>query len=118
MADRPNRVGQQLGNYRLLRLLGEGGFAEVYLGEHTYLGTHAAIKILYTRVAQDDVVQFQREARTLANLIHPHIVRVLDFGIDDRTPYLVMDYAPNGTLRTRHPKGTRLAVPTVVSYVK
>ena len=54
----------------------------------------------------------------LANLIHPQIVRVLDFGVADHTPYLVMDYAPSGTLRTRHPKGTRLAVPTVVSYVK
>ncbi len=118
MADRPNRVGQQLGNYRLIRLLGEGGFAEVYLGEHTYLGTHAAIKILHTRVAQDDIAQFQREARMLANLVHPHIVRILDFGIDDHTPYLAMDYAPGGTLRTRHPKGTRLAVPTVVAYIK
>src|SRR6266852_5063367 len=118
MADLSNRVGQQLGNYRLIRLLGEGGFAEVYLGEHTYLGTHAAIKVLYTRVAQDDIVQFQLEARMLANLVHPHIVRVLDFGVDDHTPYLVMDYAPDGTLRTRHPKGTRLSVPTVVAYVK
>ena len=39
------RVGQQLGNYRLVRLLGLGGFAEVYLGEHVRLGTHAAIKV-------------------------------------------------------------------------
>jgi serine/threonine-protein kinase len=76
-----DRAGQRLGNYRLLRLLGQGGFAEVYLGEHTYLGTHAAIKILHTRVAQNDIAQFQREARMLANLVHPHIVRVLDFGV-------------------------------------
>ena len=118
MVQRSSRVGQQLGNYRLLRLLGEGGFAEVYLGEHTYLGTHAAIKLLYTRVAQDDIAQFQQEARLLANLTHPHIVRVLDFGVADHTPYLVMDYAPSGTLRARHPKGTCLAMPAVVSYVK
>ena len=118
MADRPNRFGQQLGNYRLLRLLGQGGFAEVYLGQHTYLGTHAAIKILHTRVAQDDIAQFQREARMLANLVHPHIVRVLEFGVDDHTPYLVMDYAPGGTLRTQYPRGTRLSVPTVVAYAK
>jgi serine/threonine protein kinase len=115
MAD---RVGKQLGNYRLLRPLGRGGFAEVYLGEHTYLGTYAAIKLLYTRVAESDIAQFQGEARILANLIHPHIVRVLEFGIDDHTPYLVMDYAPGSTLRTRHPKGTRVSVPTVVTYVK
>ncbi len=113
-----DRSGQQLGNYRLLRLLGQGGFAEVYLGEHTYLGTHAAIKVLYLRVAQDDLSQFQQEARMLASLIHPHIVRVLDFGVDGTTPYLVMDYAPGGTLRTRHPKGTRVPLPTVVAYVK
>ena len=39
------RLGQQLGNYRLIRLLGEGGFAEVYLGEHVYLKTQAAVKV-------------------------------------------------------------------------
>jgi eukaryotic-like serine/threonine-protein kinase len=42
----PDRVGQQLGNYHLMRLLGEGGFAEVYLDEHIHLGTEAAIKVL------------------------------------------------------------------------
>jgi WD40 repeat protein len=114
------RDGQQLGNYRLLKLLGQGGFAEVYLGEHIYLGTKAAIKLLYTRVAQDEVNVFQQEARTLANLMHPNIVRVLEFGIEasTNTPYLVMDYAPGGTLRQRHPKGSRLPVPTIVTYVK
>ncbi len=51
MAD---RVGQQLGNYQLQRLIGTGGFAEVYLAEHKYLRTHAAIKILHTQLATDD----------------------------------------------------------------
>ncbi len=45
MADRVGREGQQLGNYRLLRLLGRGGFAEVYLGQHIHLNSHAAVKI-------------------------------------------------------------------------
>ncbi|HCI78980.1 MAG TPA: serine/threonine protein kinase, partial [Ktedonobacter sp.] len=49
---------------------------------------------------------------------HPHIVRVLDFGVEDATPYLVMDYAPHGSLRTQHPRGTRLPLETIVSYVK
>ncbi len=117
MAQR-DRIGQQLGNYRLTRLLGHGGFAEVYLGEHTFLGTMAAIKILRMQVTENDIAQFQQEARLLASLKHPSIVRILDFGIDMQTPYLVMEYAPNGTLRTRHPKGSSLPISTVVGYVK
>ena len=75
-----NRVGQRLGNYRLTRLLGKGGFAEVYLGEHLRLHTQAAVKVLYARLASHEEVEgFEREAHTVAHLNHPHIVRVLDF---------------------------------------
>ncbi len=59
-----NLVGQQLGNYRLLRLLGQGGFAEVYLGEHIYLKTKAAIKVLHTQLAKTELEVFLNEART------------------------------------------------------
>src|SRR5690242_18704109 len=76
-----DRVGQQLGNYRLIRLLGQGGFAEVYLGEHIHLGTQAAIKLLRTQLTSEAASTFRNEARTLARLVHPHIVRVFDFGI-------------------------------------
>src|SRR5947207_14317088 len=96
MAD---RVGQQMGNYQLIRLLGEGGFAEVYLGEHIHLGTKAAVKVLRTQLTNENVDAFRTEARTIAHLVHPHIVRVLDFGVEGTTPFLVMDYASNGTLR-------------------
>ncbi|HEX9130958.1 MAG TPA: serine/threonine-protein kinase, partial [Ktedonobacteraceae bacterium] len=113
-----DRVGQQLGNYRLIRLLGHGGFADVYLGEHIHLNTLVAIKVLDTRLAGDEITQFRNEARTIARLEHPHIVRVLDFGVEDRTPFLVMSYAPNGTLRQRHPKGTRLSPGEVLPYIK
>src|ERR1700681_4032294 len=113
MAD---RVGQHIGNYRLTRLLGQGGFAEVYLGEHIYLKTQAAIKVLMTQLSVNDMEDFVNEARTIANLIHPNIVRVLEFGVEEKTPFLVMDYAPNGTLRNRHPKGTLVPLATVVSY--
>ena len=115
MAD---RAGQQLGNYRLERLLGRGGFAEVYLGEHLRLGTQAAIKVLSTQLASDEENIFQQEARTIARLEHPHIVRVLDFDVQDGTPFLVMSYAPNGTLRTRHARGSQLALETIVPYVR
>jgi serine/threonine protein kinase len=115
-----DRLGQQLGNYRLTRLLGTGGFAEVYLGEHIYLNTTAAIKLLHTRLDDQFTADyFLNEARTIAQLVHPNIVRTLDFGIEGGiTPFLVMDYAPNGTLRTRHARSSRVALPQVVTYVK
>jgi eukaryotic-like serine/threonine-protein kinase len=100
-----DRSGQHLGNYRLLRLLGQGGFADVYLAEHRHLGTYAAVKVLSMRLTRDHVDQFFEEARLLARLVHPHIVRMLDFGLEGNTAYLIMEYAPHGTLRHRHPKG-------------
>ena len=112
-----DRVGQQLGNYRLLRLLGRGGFADVYLGEHAYLKKPAALKVLHLRLGEQDTAQFLREAQTLAGLDHPHIVRVLDFAVQDGMPFLVMDYAVGGTLRTRHPAGTRIPLDQVIAYI-
>ncbi len=94
--------GQQLGNYRLSGLLGQGGFADVYLGEHVYLNTQAAIKVLHTQLTQDTKAHFLGEAQTIARLRHPHIVHVLDFGVENVIPFLVMEYAPNGTLRQRY----------------
>ena len=116
MADRDGRVGQQLGNYRLLPLLGRGGFADVYLGQHIHLNSHAAVKILRTQLPEEDAQQFLREAQILARFSHPHIVRVLDFAIQDGMPFLVMEYAPGGTLRSLHPKATRVPLETVVRY--
>jgi len=115
MAD---REGQQLGNYRIIRKLGEGGFAEVYLGEHIHLDTKAAIKVQRTQLTDEDKQLFLKEARTVANLDHPNIVRVLEFGLEKDTLFLVMSYAPNGSLRQRHPRGTVLPVATAVSYVR
>src|SRR6266699_892092 len=112
-----DRAGQQLGNYRLLRLLGRGGFADVYLGEHVYLNKPAALKVLHLRLDEQETEQFLHEARTLARLEHPHIVRVLDFAVQDGLPFLVMDYAVGGTLRTKHPAGTRVPFEHILAYV-
>ncbi len=68
-------IGKQLGSYKIIKLLGQGGFADVYLGEHIHLGTNAAIKVLHTRLVAQDVTNFRNEARTIARLIHPNIVR-------------------------------------------
>ncbi|BCL79857.1 serine/threonine protein kinase [Ktedonobacteria bacterium brp13] len=116
MAD---RIGQRLGNYTLVKLVGQGGFAEVYLAEHQYLKSYAAIKILQAKLSgNDDTDSFLQEAQTIARLSHPNIIRVMDFGIENETPYLVMDYATNGTLRQRHPRGIPVPVTTVMPYVK
>ncbi len=113
------REGQQLGNYRLMRLLGRGGFAEVYLGEHIYLKNEVAVKVLHMALQDEEIKSFVNEAQNMVRLTHPHVVRVLDFAVeDDGTPFLVMQYASQGTLRQRHPKETRLPLGTVVAYVK
>jgi serine/threonine protein kinase len=113
-----DRIGQQLGNYRLLRLLGQGGFAQVYLGTHLRMETKAAIKVLTSNLADEDVRQLLAEARIVACLEHPHIVRILDFDVERGIPFLVMSYAPHGTVRQRYPRGTRLPLDTVVVYLK
>lgn len=113
-----DRVGQQFGNYRLIRLVGRGGFAEIYLGEHIYLGTQAAIKVLHTQLTDDAMKRFHIEARTIAHLEHPNIVRVLEYGVENTTPFLVMSHAVHGSLRDLHPKGTRVPPTSIVAHVK
>ena len=71
-------VGRQFGNYRLTRLIGSGGFADVYEGEHGCLDTHSAIKVLKTRLVDEEQEHFLQEARTIARLIHHrHCIRAL-----------------------------------------
>ena len=113
-----DRVGQQLGNYRLLRLLGQGGQASVYLGEHLYLKSQAALKVRHTVLTEEERAVFLQEAQALVRLAHPHIVRVLDFALQDGMPFLVMEYAPHGTLRQRHPKGTQLPLDLILPYIQ
>lgn len=115
MAD---KIGQQIGNYRLARLLGSGGFANVYLGEHIHLkNRQVAIKILHDTLDQKYEREFLKEAQIIAELEHAHIVRILDFGIDE-TPYLVMEYAGKGTLRDIYPKGSLVPLERIIDCSK
>lgn len=103
-----------------MRELGKGGFAVVYLGEHVHLKTLAAIKVLHqVQLSNDEEERFRQEAITIANLKHPHIIRVLEYGIQESTstPFLVMDYAPM-TLRQRYSTGTRLRPREILPYVE
>lgn len=119
MAERSNdRVGEQIGNYQLLDLLGKGGYGDVYLGEHVHTKKKAAIKIFHRHISDIDLEEIINEARTIARLEHPHIIRIFECNIDNDYPFLVMGYAPYGSLRQRHPRGTRLSCAQVVSYVQ
>ena len=109
---------EQFGSYRLIRLLGKGAFADVYLGQHVYLNTKAAIKVLHGLLTSESMDSFLKEAQTIARLEHPHIVRVLEFNIENNIPYLVMYYAQNGSLRQRHPQGIPLPPTTFLPYVR
>src|SRR6266568_5527327 len=112
--------GQQLGKYRLRGLLGQGNYSEVYLGEHIEPGNPpVAIKLLSDQLEELEVKRFLTQAAILDRMEHPHLVHIYDFGrIDGGTPYLIMSYAPNGTMRQRFPRGTVLPLNEVVSYAR
>lgn len=106
---------QQLGNYKLVRVIGQGGFATVYLGRHVHLKSYAAVKVLQVSTQVD---LFRREAQTIMDLTHPNIVGVLDFGVQNDIAFIVMDYAPYGSLQMQYRLGTVVPLDAVLSYVK
>jgi serine/threonine protein kinase len=114
-----DRTGQRIDNYQLLQKLGGGSFGQVYLAQDLRRKTKVAIKILDPFTTQKERDQFFDEVRSLVRLRHPNIVSVIDFGIDKMTssPFIVMEYAPNGSLRQRH-HGQQLPFTTIVQYVK
>jgi serine/threonine protein kinase len=84
-----------VGNYRVTKLLGEGGMGAVYLGEHPVIGRKVAIKVLHSALArdQDIVARFFNEARAIHLIAHPNIVEILDFGqTPDGQPYFIMEF--------------------------
>ena len=115
-----DHIGERFGNYRLVSLLGRGGFAKVYLGEHLYLKTKAAVKVLQVRLTDKALENFLAEARTIARLEHRYIVRVLECDVepDQQQPFLVMSYASGGSTRQRYPEGTRLQMQQAVLYIQ
>lgn len=114
-----HREGERFDDYRLINLLGEGAFGEVYAAEHIYDHEQVALKILKFQLTPRTIADFLREAR-LVRLKHPHIVSLVDFGVTERdlTPFLAMTYAPNGPMRQQHPQGTRVPLAQVVHYVR
>src|ERR687885_199237 len=104
------------GRYRIVRKLGAGGMADVYLAEDQELGRRVAIKILNERHANDEqfVERFRREAKNAAGLSHPNIVSIFDRGEAERTYYIAMEYLDGRSLKelitTRGPAPINVAI--------
>jgi len=96
-------IGQFLGRYHILEQLGEGGMATVYKAYDTRLERDVAVKVILPqrKFSETFLKRFEREAKALARLSHPNIVKVLDCGEQDGLPFLVMEYLPGGTLKQK-----------------
>ena len=100
-------VGEKLGPYEVLSRIGAGGMGEVYKARDTRLDRTVAIKVLPEHIAkrEDLRARFEREARAVASLNHPHICTLHDIGIQDGAGYMVMEYLEGETLAARIEKG-------------
>jgi serine/threonine protein kinase len=93
--------GQTLGKYRILEPLGRGGMAQVYKAYHPSLDRYVAIKVLRADLVEESefLARFRREARSVANLRHPNIVKVYDFDVQDDFYFMVMELLEGDTLK-------------------
>lgn len=91
------------GRYRVMHNVGEGGMASVYYGMQASIDAPVVIKVLHGHLARDPEMRerFRREAESAAKLLHPHICRIVDFGIVESTVFIVMPYLARGTLNDR-----------------
>jgi serine/threonine protein kinase len=114
-------IGDTVGNYRVIKRLGEGGMGTVFHVEHTVLGRAYALKVLRSKVFERDPTasaRFLREARAASRVRHPNIVDVFDFGhLPDGRPYFVMELLEGESLTERIARGA-LFPPEVVSIAR
>ncbi len=113
----PIQPGRRLGPYELLTAIGAGGMGEVYKARDTRLDRTVAIKVLPTHLADRSELRerFEREAKTIASLNHPHICTLHDVGHQDEIDFLVMEYVEGETLAQRLVKGS-LPIQHVLQY--
>jgi serine/threonine-protein kinase len=114
----------QDGKYTIIQEIGRGGFGVTFRAKHHYLGQEVVMKTIYERLRQHPdyakfVQQFQDEARRLAACVHPNIVRVSDFFVEDKFPYMVMEYVPGQTLGEAFVlPGIPLPEATAIHYIR
>jgi serine/threonine-protein kinase len=115
------QAGQAFGNYRIVRLLGEGGFGEVYLAENPLLERRAAVKVLHTGLARDPelVRRFLNEARAASAIRHPNIIEVFDAGLTpEGAPYILMEFLEGVSLQKRLAEKGRLGLDLVLDIAR
>jgi serine/threonine protein kinase len=98
--DTDNLTGRDIGGYVLLRRIGSGGMADVYLAEQKSLGRMVAFKVLHSRLASDPnyIQRFQNEARAAASLVHPNIVQIYEVGNADGVNYIAQEFVTGKSL--------------------
>lgn len=104
MSNGNSYIGQQVGNYHITKEIASGAFGSVYQGKHIVFTDEpiVAIKLLHAHLASsEEHDRFFQEARLLKKLKHPYILPIIDAGIHQNFPYIVAEYAPNGSLRDR-----------------
>jgi tRNA A-37 threonylcarbamoyl transferase component Bud32 len=103
----PFIIGENVGPYRVIEQLGQGGMATVFKAYHAALDRYVAIKVLHPAFMEDPnfLARFQREARVVAKLDHPNIVPIFDFADHHGQPYLVMKFIEGETLKARLARG-------------
>ena len=96
-------IGENVGPYRVLEQLGQGGMASVFKAYHAALDRYVAMKVLHPAFKEEPnfIARFEREAKVVARLEHPHIVPIYDFAEHNDQPYLVMKYIEGETLKAR-----------------
>lgn len=103
---------------RLKQIIEKGQFSSAYLGEHIHLNKPVVVKLHHVRLSKQEEQRFHREAERIVRLRHLNILPVLEYGIHEENPFLVMDHVPNSSLRERHPRGLPVPLPVIVPYVK
>ncbi len=116
MTSNGDRTNQRIGDFTILRDLGEGAMAKVYLAEQNSLRRNVALKVLHPRLAEDEtyVRRFHVEAQAAASLVHAHIVQIYDVGCQDGTHYIAQEYVPGINLRDYLASHPRPPLPTVL----
>lgn len=102
-----NLIGQTLGQFRLLEIIGEGGMATVYRAHQPSMSRDVAVKVIHPSQSQSEefFARFDREARVIASLSHAHILKVFDYGVVGNIAYLAMELLRGGSLADRIERG-------------